>query len=238
MWRGSAILKWGRTGIKSLSAGKINGKGILLSGCLLTLFALTSCSQKMANQPKFIPLRQNTFYADGLSSRPLVEGTVPRGYLRADTDYFTGKYSVPPSQPLHSNGKGPFKNVPTTTKDVEDFPFVISHEILNRGQERFDIFCAPCHGRLGDGEGMVSRRGFRHPPSYHTEQLRKAPVGHFYDVITNGFGAMQDYATQIAPEDRWAIVAYIRALQLSQNATLAEVPENQRRQLATGGPAK
>ncbi len=116
------------------------------------------------------------------------------------------------------------------------FPFPITSEVLARGQERFNIFCAPCHDRVGTGQGMVVQRGFRSPPSYHTDRLRRAPVGHFFDVITNGFGAMPDYAIQVPPRDRWAIVAYIRALQLSQNSTLADVPPTERQQLLQAGP--
>ena len=108
--------------------------------------------------------------------------------------------------------------------------------MLARGQDRFNIFCSPCHGRLGDGDGMIVRRGFRPPPSYHIERLRKAPVGHFYDVITHGFGSMYDYAARVAPRDRWAIIAYIRALQFSQSATLADVPAQERAQLSGGRP--
>ncbi len=116
------------------------------------------------------------------------------------------------------------------------FPFPITPEVLARGQERFNIFCVPCHDRVGTGQGMVVQRGFRSPPSYHTDRLRRAPVGHFFDVITNGFGAMPDYAIQVPPRDRWAIVAYIRALQLSQNSTLADVPPTERQQLLQAGP--
>jgi mono/diheme cytochrome c family protein len=125
-----------------------------------------------------------------------------------------------------------------TSADVDQFPFPITLEVLNRGEERYQVFCSPCHGRIGNGDGMVVRRGYRRPPSYHAEQLRKAALGHFYDVITNGFGAMPDYSAQVAPRDRWAIVAFIRALQLSQNATLADVSEEKRVLLSGGGPKK
>jgi mono/diheme cytochrome c family protein len=203
-------------------------KAALLLVCLLPLFIGAGCSQKMANQPKVRPLRGSDFYSDGLASRPLVEGTVPRGYLKSDATFYTGKNPAPAAV----SGK----ISPAT--DVDRFPFPITAEILNRGQERFNIFCTPCHGRLGNGEGMVALRGFRHPPSYHTEQLRKAAVGHFYDVITNGFGAMSDYASQVSPRDRWAIAAYIRALQLSQNAALTDVPADRRSMLTPGGPSR
>ena len=161
----------------------------------------------MHDQPKFIPLRQSTFFADERSARPLVTGTVARGQLREDALLYTGKV----------NGA-----------DATVFPFPIDERALDRGRERFDIFCAPCHARTGEGDGMVVRRGYRRPPSYHDDRLRNAPVGHFFDVITNGFGAMPEYASEIKVEDRWAIVAYVRALQLSGRATLADVPPSER----------
>ena len=137
-----------------------------------------------------------------------MEGTVARGDLRADTYFYTGKID---------NNPGDY------------FPFAVDETVLARGRERFNVFCAPCHSRLGDGNGFIPSRGFpRKPPSYHIERLRKAPVGYFFDVMTNGFGLMPDYASQIPPKDRWAIVAYIRALQLSQNAKLADVPKGQK----------
>jgi mono/diheme cytochrome c family protein len=164
----------------------------------------------MHDQPKFIPLRQSTFFADERSARPLVTGTVPRGQLREDTLLYTGKVDG---------------------ADATVFPFPIDERALRRGQERFDIFCAPCHARTGEGDGMVVRRGYRRPPSYHDDRLRSAPVGHFFDVITNGFGAMPDYAAQIKAEDRWAIAAYIRVLQLSAHASLDDVPPAERERL-------
>jgi mono/diheme cytochrome c family protein len=161
----------------------------------------------MQDQPKFIPLRESTFYEDQRSARPLVPGTVARGQLHEDTLMYTGK----------AGGM-----------DSTVFPFPIDDRIMARGQERFNIYCSPCHGRTGQGDGMVVRRGYRHPPTYHQDRLREAPVGHFFDVMTNGFGAMPDYAAQIKVEDRWAIVAYIRALQLSEHAALADVPPAER----------
>jgi mono/diheme cytochrome c family protein len=164
---------------------------------------LTACRQDMHNQPKYRGLRPSTFFADGSSARPLVEGTVARGTLQDDEAFFTGK-------------------VDKVT--VKELPFPIDEAVLNRGQERFNIYCSPCHDRTGRGNGMVVRRGYRQPPSYHIERLRQADVGYFFDVITNGFGVMPDYKAQIAPRDRWAIVAYIRALQLSQHAAASDVP--------------
>jgi len=171
---------------------------------------LIGCQQKMADQPRYEPLQKSDLFDDQRASRPLVEGTVPRGQLNADEEFYTGRVNNEP---------------------VKVFPLPVDRELLLRGQERFIIFCSPCHSRLGDGQGMIVRRGYRPPPSFHLERLREAPPGHFFDVITHGFGAMPDYAEQIPPRDRWAIVAYIRALQLSQNAALADVPETERRAL-------
>ena len=176
---------------------------------LAVLIALTSaCRLDMHVQPRQNPLSRSDFYADQRSARPPVEGTVARGELNADSYFYTGK-----------NGNNP--------GDV--MPFPVTKEVLERGRERYNIYCAPCHSRTGDGNGFVPSRGFaRRPPSYHIARLQKAPLGYFYDVMTNGFGIMPDYASQIAPQDRWNIVAYIRALQLSQNATMDDVPEGQK----------
>jgi mono/diheme cytochrome c family protein len=160
----------------------------------------------MHDQPRFKPLAKSDFYADLRSSRAPVEGTVARGQLHEDTYFYTGKVGDNPGDYM---------------------PFPVTEEVLQRGRERFDIYCTPCHSRLGDGNGMIVQRGFQHPPSYHTERLRKAPLGYFFEVMTEGFGAMPDYAEQILPRDRWCIVAYIRALQLSQNATQAETGAQQ-----------
>jgi mono/diheme cytochrome c family protein len=165
------------------------------------------CRQDMHDQPKYIPLREATFFSDDRSARPLVPGTVARGQLHEDALLYTGKV----------NGA-----------DATEFPFPIDDAVMARGQERFNIYCSPCHGRTGTGDGMVVRRGYRRPPSYLDDRLRNAPVGHFFDVISNGFGAMPDYAAQISVHDRWAIIAYVRALQLSANATIDDVPADQR----------
>ena len=156
----------------------------------------------MHDQPKYIPMRESTFFGDARSARPTVPGTVARGQLRDDAVLYTGK----------RNGA-----------DTDVFPFPVTDGVMKRGQERFDVFCSPCHGRTGDGDGMVVQRGYRRPPTYHQDRLREAPVGHFFDVMTNGFGAMPDHAVQIKAEDRWAIAAYIRALQLSANARVDDV---------------
>ena len=158
-------------------------------------------------QPKQNPYTRSDFFADQRSERPPVEGTVARGQLHADTYFYTGRID---------NNPGDY------------MPFPVTKAVLERGRERYNIYCSPCHSELGDGNGFIPSRGFsRQPPSYHIPRLEKAPLGYFYDVITNGFGIMSDYSAQIAPEDRWNIVAYIRALQLSQNATQADVPAGQ-----------
>ncbi len=145
-----------------------------------------------------------------MASRPLVANTVARGHLEADQAFYTGKLG---------------------TNLVETFPFPITRDVLERGHERFDIFCSPCHGRTGEGNGMIVQRGFPPPPSYHIERLRQAPVGHFFDVITHGYGIMYSYAERVPPADRWAIAAYIRVLQQSRNARLDDVPPDQRSKL-------
>jgi mono/diheme cytochrome c family protein len=169
-----------------------------------------ACRQDMHDQPKYNPLRESTFFGDARSGRPLVAGTVARGQLRSDVLLYTGKV----------NGA-----------DATVFPFAVDDAVMARGHERFNIYCSPCHGRTGQGDGMIVRRGFRRPPTFHQDRLRTAPVGQIFDVITNGFGAMPDYASQIRPEDRWAIVAYLRALQLSGNARIDDVPPARRGEL-------
>jgi mono/diheme cytochrome c family protein len=172
------------------------------------LLLSTACRQDMHDQPRYKPLARSAFFEDGRASRPLVPDTVARGQLHEDEALYTGKNS---------------DDTPVTT-----FPIPITPAVLARGQQRFNIYCSPCHGRIGAGLGMVVERGLKKPPSYHTDRLRAAAVGYFYDVITNGFGAMSDYAAQVQPRDRWAIVAYIRVLQRSQNATIADVPPEKR----------
>ena len=176
--------------------------------CLLGVsVAGAGCRQDMHDQPKLKPLAESGFYSDHRSARAPVEGTVARGHLDDDELLDTGKVEG---------------------KDATEFPWPVTSEVMARGRERFNIYCAPCHDRSGSGDGMIVRRGYRRPPSYHIDRLRQAPVGHFFDVITNGFGAMSDYRDQVPVADRWAIVAYIRALQLSEHATLADVPAAER----------
>ena len=187
---------------------------LLVTACCLLLLVV-GCRQQMADQPSHRPLTRSTFFEDGRSAREFVPGTVPQGFLRADEGLYTGKSGGEP---------------------VTALPVPLTTELLQRGRERFDIYCAPCHDRTGGGRGMIVQRGFRQPPSLHTDRLRQAPVGRFVEVIASGFGAMPDYAEQVRPADRWAIAAYIRALQLSQRATLAEVPPEARQQLQDKKP--
>jgi mono/diheme cytochrome c family protein len=180
---------------------------ILNSAFILSLFYLTACHQKMASQPRYDPLEASDFFEDGMSARPRLIGTVARGELVTNPFLATGKIG-------DQAGDG--------------FPFPVTEQVINRGQERYDIFCSECHGRVGDGLGMIPARGYRQPPSFHTEVARAWTTGHVFDVMTSGFGSMPSYRTMVPVTDRWAIIAYIRVLQLSQNATQAEVPAAQR----------
>jgi len=164
----------------------------------------------MHNQPKYKPLHESQFFGDHRSARPQVEGTIARGHLRVDLARYTGKAGE---------------------NDVTAFPFPITRDDLTRGQDRFNIYCTPCHGRLGDGNGMVVKRGFRQPPSYHIQRLKDAPVGHFFDVVTNGYGAMPSYASRVTPDDRWRVTAYIRALQYAAGSGVADVPADEKQKL-------
>ena len=201
----------------SLGGAPARERSRIFLGCLalLALFLTAACRQDMHDQPKYIPLRPSDFFEDGRSSRPLPANTVARGHLDEDAALYSGK--------------GP------DGKFVDTFPFPVTKEVLLRGQQRYNIYCSPCHDRMGNGLGMVVRRGFRRPPSYHIDRLRQVPNGYIFDVITNGFGAMPDYSAQIQPADRWAIVAYERALQLAQQATVNDVPAEARAQLGQGG---
>ncbi|HEX8137355.1 MAG TPA: cytochrome c [Pyrinomonadaceae bacterium] len=219
---------------------------LALAACCLTFS--TACRMDMQDQPRYEAYEPSKFFKDGMSSRPLVAGTVPRGYLREDTQLYTGKKAAagrssssssatttssasttssgqsgtqsgtqPGGAATGAQGAGSGSNL--FPDDVDTFPFPVTREVLDRGQERYQIFCSICHGATGAGDGMIVRRGYKQPPSYHTETLKNAPVGHFFDVMTNGWGSMPAYAQQIPVQDRWAIVAYIRALQLSHPAT-------------------
>ena len=179
------------------------------------MFVITGCRQDMHNQPKFIPLRSNTFYPDQRSARYPVDGAVPRlddpivdaEQLDPESYFLTGKHGNAFGNDLPGN--------PTGERLLQ---------VLRRGQERYNIYCTPCHAYVGDGNGMIVQRGYKHPPSFHEQRLRNAPLGYIFQVMSNGFGAMPDYAAQIHPEDRWAIAAYIRVLQRSQNASTADIP--------------
>jgi mono/diheme cytochrome c family protein len=193
------------------------------SACIcvyLWLLLTAACRQDMHDQPRYKPLAGTDFFGDGRSARPEIAGTVPRGrnslgapdpaYLRIDQARYTGKIK---------------------DEDIDYFPFPITRADLERGQQRFNIYCSPCHSRIGDGNGMVVRRGYRQAASYHTEKLMTAPVGHFFDVMTNGFGAMPSSASRVEPDDRWRIAAYVRVLQFSEAAPLDAVPAEMRGEL-------
>ena len=213
-----------KTGAAAAYRGRLFSCSCTLPLLLIMLLLLTSvgCRRDMQDQPKMKPLRGTTFFADGLSSRQPIVGTVPRGYLREDTELFTGKKAkgpgasasaTPATQQTTGAQSGQQTDFPD---DVDTFPFPITKETVERGHQRYDIFCSACHGLTGNGDGMIVRRGFRQAASFNTDRLRNAPVGHFFDAMTNGWGAMPSYASQIPVQDRWAIAAYIRALQMSQ----------------------
>lgn len=182
---------------------------------LLLLLCLAACRQDMHDQPRYEALERSTFFRDGRSARPLVPGTVARGRLELDEHLYEGRVAG---------------------ELAETFPFPVTRQVLERGRERYDIYCSACHDRAGYGEGMVVKRGLKRPESFHVERLREAPPGYFFDVVTNGFGAMFDYSDRVAPRDRWAIAAYVRALQLSQAARLEDVPEPTRTALEERRP--
>jgi mono/diheme cytochrome c family protein len=172
-------------------------------GVLALLSISTACRQDMQDQPKYKPLGENTFFLDGRNSRPIPANTIAIDELNDNDSYHSGV----------SNGAF-----------LDSIPAAVDAKLLNRGRDRYDIFCSPCHGRLGDGNGMVAQRGLRAPADFHTDRLRSVPPGYIFQVITNGYGGMGDYVDQVPVDDRWAIVAYIRALQLSRNASLNDVP--------------
>jgi mono/diheme cytochrome c family protein len=189
----------------------LSRRSYLLSSVFCLLLAAAGCRQDMHNTPTAQPLRESLFLKSASTARPLIEGTVARGTLQDDAAFFTGK---------------------TGGVAIDALPFPLTAEILDRGEQRYNIYCTPCHGLAGNGDGMIVQRGFRQPPSYHTDRLRTAPLGYYYDVMTNGFGAMPDYRAQVMPRDRWAIAAYVRALQLSQHAPAAEFPQEEREKLS------
>ena len=184
---------------------------------VLATALLAGCRQDMHDAPRYEAFEASATFADNRASRTPPAGTVPRGWLREDEALYTGK---------------------AAGQVLDQFPFAIARADLARGQERFNIYCTPCHGKLGDGNGMVVQRGLRQAASFHQDRLRQEKVGYFFDVITNGFGAMPDYATQIPVRDRWLIVAYVRALQLSQHASVDDVPAERRNELDAGPPVE
>jgi mono/diheme cytochrome c family protein len=228
IWQGlGAILRFepGQPCFRASAFGFLSAFGLrvsdfrrrLVSLCTALAFAAAAagCRRDMFQQPSSKPLGSSDFFRDQMASRPLVAHTVARGHLEADEAFYRGKIG---------------------TNLVETFPVAITRETLERGQERFEIYCAPCHGRTGDGNGMIVLRGYPAPPSYHLDRLRQAPAGHFFDVMTHGYGVMYSYAQRVTPSDRWAIAAYVRVLQQSHNATLSEVPPDQRAALERANP--
>jgi mono/diheme cytochrome c family protein len=188
----------------------MTGRRLMLACALAaSLGAGTACRQDMHDAPRYDALEKSDFFTDRRTSRELIEGTVARGQLRADDAYYTGKVDGTPLAALPAG-------------------ITLDKALVERGQSRFNIYCAPCHSQTGEGDGMVVRRGYKQPPSLHDPRLRAQPLGYFYDVITRGFGQMPDYAAQIQPKDRWAVAVYLKALQLSQHATVEDVPAEER----------
>jgi mono/diheme cytochrome c family protein len=188
------------------------GRGLLPVAVAIAAPLLGGCRQDMHDQPRYDPLEASTFFADGMASRLPPAGTVPRGHLQEDGELFTGKG--------------------VDDAFVADLPVTVDRDLLVRGRQRYDIYCAACHGSLGDGQGMVARRGFKQPPSLHLDRIREQPVGYYFDVMTRGFGVMPAYNASIDAADRWAIAAYVRVLQQAQRSHLAELPEQDREALA------
>ena len=201
----------GLTAFREFRSSNFGFRLFLLASVATSVVALGGCRVDMHVQPKYKPYEQSSFFSDGRSERPIVPGTVARGHLHVDELLYTGEI----------NGVA-----------ADTFPFPITRQDLERGRARYNIYCAPCHDYTGSGRGLIVQRGFPPPPSYHLERLRKAPVGHFFEVMAKGYGTMYSYADRVPVEDRWRIAAYIRALQLSQQATINDVPLEARRQLA------
>jgi len=198
-------------------------KRIRIVGCLLVGFGFISaaCGVRfdMQDQPRYKAYKESDFFKDKRASRDMPEGTVARGQLHENKAFYTGKIdnpnlNAPVATTTDASGNTLVSSFPN---DIDEFPVPVTKELIDRGQERFNIYCIVCHGPVGNGDGMIVRRGFPKPPTYHDDRLRNAPVGHFFDVITNGWGKMNSYAYQVQPADRWAIAAYIRTLQTSQN---------------------
>ena len=194
------------------------GRASMAAAMLVALTGAAACRQDMHDGPRYKPLAQSDIYPDLRSARPIIEGTVARGFLKDDDVFYTGMQNGAP---------------------VEKIPMPLTDAVVQRGQERYNIYCSPCHGVAGDGDGMIVKRGYKQPTSYHDPRLRNEKAGYFFDVMTRGFGQMPDYAAQVSPKDRWAIVAYIRALQLSQHASVGDLTKVERERLERGetGPA-
>jgi mono/diheme cytochrome c family protein len=210
---------------------------------VVVLLLAAGCQQQMAKQPYYRPLEPSAFFADGRSARPLVPGTVARGHLRTDAHLFTGKENAPPREARAEPRPGPDREKARVApggplaagRDVETFPFPVTREVMERGRARYNIFCVVCHDPLGTGRGKIVERGYTPPPSFHIERLKRAPVGHFFGVISNGYGSMPDYATEVPVRDRWAIIAYIRALQQLTPAELEQAQPELGKPIHGGG---
>ena len=210
-----------REGKSKNSKVKNMKRPIVFAFLLLPFALLTGCGVRfdMQDQPRYKAYKKSDFFADNRASRDIPEGTVPRGFLKANKAFYTGKIDNPnPNAPVETTTNAQGNTIVTSfPNDIDEFPIPVTKELIDRGESRFNIYCIVCHGPTGNGDGMVVRRGFSPPPTYHDDRLRNAPVGHFFDVMTNGWGKMNSYSDKLQPADRWAVVAYIRALQTSQN---------------------
>ena len=204
-------------GSRSMAGNRVVYIFLMAVFCLLA----SGCGVRfdMQDQPRYKAYKESDFFSDHRASRNLPEGTVARGLLKENKAFYTGKVDNPnPNVQVETTTNAAGNTIVTSFPDaIDEFPIPVTKELVDRGQERFNIYCIVCHGPVGNGDGMLVRRGFSPPPTYHDDRLRNAPVGHFFDVITNGWGKMNSYAAQVTPADRWAIVAYIRTLQLSRN---------------------
>jgi len=215
--------------VSEMRISKSNILSLLLTACCLLA---VGCRYDMQDQPRYKAHKQSDFFKDGKAMRELPAGTVPRGFLREDKALYTGKMEAGQNTPKPAPAGTPTTDaagnalVTDFSGLISEFPVPVTKELADRGEQRYKVFCIVCHGPVGNGDGMIVRRGFSKPPTYNDDRLRNAPVGHFYDVITNGQGKMNGYASQIPVADRWAIVAYIRTLQISQNPNPADLPIN------------
>ena len=207
---------WTRSGVTAARVPAPPSARMVATGIagVLMFVAAAGCHQDMYDQPRYKPFSESKFYRDGIASRPLAEGTIPRGYARKDELLYTGKVDG---------------------KQADQFPFRVTEDVMKRGHDRFNIYCSPCHGQLGNGRGMIVQRGFPQPRSFHIDSLKEAPAGYFFDVITNGYGRMYSYAPSVPVHDRWAIIAYIRALQFSQAVPVSQLTDAERTRLSSGG---